>query len=58
MREAAILGVAMTEFGNSEKTNIDGVVKSLHILRYSGWPWAWHTTCFASRLGHHYGVVL
>jgi len=40
----------------SSNTNSDGVVKSLHILCYSGWSYARHTTCMPSRMANRYAL--
>ena len=34
----------------------DGVVKSLHLLRYGLWPDARHTTCMSSRLAERHAL--
>ena len=39
-----------------EFINIDGVVKSLHLLRYGLWPDVRHTTCMPSRLAKNYAL--
>jgi len=38
---------------NNNKIKIDGVVESLHLLRYSGWSEVRHTTCMPSLLTNH-----
>jgi len=42
----------------SSFTIIDGVVKSLHLLRYSFWPDVRHTTCMPSRLAKSYVLYM
>ena len=37
---------------------IDGVVKSLHLLCYSVWPYVRHTTCMPSRMTKHYALYM
>jgi len=36
----------------------DGVVKSLHLLCYSVWPYAQHTICMPSRMTKHYALYM
>ena len=36
----------------------DDVVKSLHILCYSIWPYVQHTTCMPSRMTKHYVLYM
>jgi hypothetical protein len=38
--------------------NLDGVVESLHLLRYSVWPDVRHTICMPSRLAKHYALYM
>jgi hypothetical protein len=38
--------------------NYDGVVKSLHLLRYRVWSDVRHTTCMPSRLAKYYALYM
>jgi hypothetical protein len=38
--------------------NADGVVKSLHLQRYIGWPDVRHTACMPSHLANSYALYM